>query len=429
MNAPLQGSAVLAHNIRQQGHLDLPGGGQVVVQGHHAFIGHMRPPHGTTILDISDPRKPRVVAEIKLEHDRSHTHKVRVAGDIMITNVEHNNRRVVRKAQRMLAARAGLQRSLGRVPSQKEVAFELGVTEADLVPLEAELASGYAEGGFKVWDIANPAKPRFLAHQKTGGVGVHRFDMDRRYAYISTEMEGFLGNVLVIYDLQNPQRPAEVSRWWMPGQHTAGGEIPTWSGQDHRLHHTLRQGDKLWAGCWQAGLRVIDVSDIAKPLTVGAYNYHPLYLEPTHTVFKVPFKVGGREVALVTDEEHEHHRGQPHACMWVFDVTELAHIHPIGQFHVSEMDTPWSRAPGGRFGCHQFQEHLSDPLVFCTWFAGGLRAIDIRDPRMPQEVGWFIPEPCGGFSSPQSNDVDVDERGLIYLLDRNCGFDVLEYQS
>ena len=429
MNPVQQESIALAHKVRRLAHLDLPGGGQVVVQGHHAFIGHMRPPHGTTILDVSDPRKPRVVAEIKLENDRSHTHKVRVAGDIMVTNVEHNNRRVVRKSQRMLKARAELERTLGRKPSKKELAAKLGFEESELAPLEAELASGYAEGGFKVWDIANPAKPRLIVHQKTGGVGVHRFDMDERYAYISTEMEGYLGNILVIYDLANPQHPSEVSRWWMPGQHIAGGEQPTWPGQDHRLHHTLRQGDKLWAGCWQAGLRVIDVSDIAKPRTVGAYNYHPLFLEPTHTAFKVPFKVGGREIALVTDEEHEHHRGQPHACLWVFDVTDLAHIHPIGQFHVSEMDSPWSRTPGGRFGCHQFQEHLSDTLVFCTWFAGGLRVIDIRDPLMPQEVGSFIPEPCGGFSSPQSNDVDVDGRGLVYLLDRNCGFDILEYQS
>ena len=429
MNAPLQGSATLAHNVQRLAHLDLTGGGQVVVQGHHAFIGHMRPPYGTTILDISDPRKPRVVAEIKLDNDRSHTHKVRVAGDIMVTNVEHNNRRVVRASQRMLKARAELERTLGRKPSQQELAAKLGLEASALAPLEAELAGGYAEGGFKVWDISNPAKPRFLVHQKTGGVGVHRFDMDERYAYISTEMEGYLGNILVIYDLRDPQRPAEVSRWWMPGQHTAGGEKPAWSGQDHRLHHTLRQGDQLWAGCWQAGLRVIDVSDIAKPRTVGAYNYHPPVIEPTHTVFRVPFPVAGREIALVTDEEHEHHRGQPHAGMWVFDVTDLAHIHPIGQFHVSEMDTPWSRTPGGRFGCHQFQEHLSDTRVFCTWFGGGLRVIDIRNPLLPEEVGCYIPEPCGGFASPQSNDVDVDQRGLIYMLDRNCGFDVLEFQS
>ena len=29
-------------------------------------------------------------------------------------------------------------------------------------------------------------------------------------------------------------------------------------------------------------------------------------------------------------------------------------------------------------------------------------------------------------SAPQSNDVDVDDDGLIYLLDRNHGLEILE---
>ena len=33
----------LARNVRRIGHLDLPGGGQVVVQGNHAIVGHMKP--------------------------------------------------------------------------------------------------------------------------------------------------------------------------------------------------------------------------------------------------------------------------------------------------------------------------------------------------------------------------------------------------
>jgi hypothetical protein len=45
------------------------------------------------------------------------------------------------------------------------------------------------------------------------------------------------------------------------------------------------------------------------------------------------------------------------------------------------------------------------------------------------EVGHFIPEPTAGESSPQSNDVDVDDRGLIYLLDRNQGVDILEFRQ
>jgi hypothetical protein len=63
----------LARNVRRISHLDLQGGGQVVVQGNHAFIGHMKPPHGTTIVDIGDPSRPRVVAQIELPDSYSHT--------------------------------------------------------------------------------------------------------------------------------------------------------------------------------------------------------------------------------------------------------------------------------------------------------------------------------------------------------------------
>jgi hypothetical protein len=95
---------------------------------------------------------------------------------------------------------------------------------------------------------------------------------------------------------------------------------------------------------------------------------------------------------------------------------------------MSELDSPWSRTPGTRFGAHQSREHMDDTFVFCTWFSGGLRVLDIKDPFVPQEAAWFVPEPCGGFAAPQSNDVDLDSRGLIYLVDRNCGFDVLELE-
>ena len=57
---------------------------------------------------------------------------------------------------------------------------------------------------------------------------------------------------------------------------------------------------------------------------------------------------------------------------------------------------------------------------------GGLRVVAIRHPEFPEEVGYFIPETVGGEASPQSNGVEADDRGLIYLLDRNVGLDILE---
>ena len=88
----------------------------------------------------------------------------------------------------------------------------------------------------------------------------------------------------------------------MQCQHIAGGEKPDWVGKQNRLHHALRFGDKLWAGVWHAGLRVIDVADMTAPKTVGAYNYYPPFPEPTHTVMPVTGEVGGRQILLAIDE-------------------------------------------------------------------------------------------------------------------------------
>ena len=64
-----------------------PGGGQVWVEGTTLFIGHMRWPSGTTIVDVADPRHPRALATIDLP-EGWHSHKVRVANDVMIVNHE-----------------------------------------------------------------------------------------------------------------------------------------------------------------------------------------------------------------------------------------------------------------------------------------------------------------------------------------------------
>jgi hypothetical protein len=392
----------LQKNVTRLSHLDLPGAGQVTVAGLYAYVGHITNKQrlGTSILDISDPRNPRLLSQVHLDDGDSHSHKARVAGDLMIVNVEQNMGPMGRRAENF---------------SQEKTSYD--------------------EGGFKIYDVSDRAKPKLIAHHRTFGRGVHRFDMDGRYAYISTEMDGFVGNILVIYDLRNPARPEEVSRWWMPGQHVAGGEKPTWAGRRNRLHHALRFGDELWAGCWHAGVRVIDISDIRAPRTVGEYNYHPPFPEPSHTFMPVPSRIGGRRIAVAIDEEDHAHsaeemerrRGRPHGCLWVVDVTNLEKIRPLSIFEVSELDSPWSRAAPGRFGAHQFQEHMEGTLVYCAWFAGGLRIVDIADPGAPQEVGHFIPEPAAGEAAPQTNDVDVDERGLVYIGDRYAGFDILEF--
>ena len=352
-----------SRNIRRLGYLDIPGGGQVVVQGDYAYVGHMKPPHGTSIIDVSDPANPRVVSHID-PPEWSHTHKVRVAGDLMITNVEQDRRHFLRKGTKIAGLRA-------QGMDDAAVAAELKVEVSDIPVLEEALERGYDGGGFRVWDISDKSAPKLLSYVRTHGFGVHRFDMDENYAYISTEMEGYVGNILVIYDLANPSNPTEISRWHMPGQHVAKGETPTGVGYSHRLHHAMRCGDEFWAAVWHAGMRVLDASDLTNPRQIGSYVWPKAIPEPTHTVMPLEQTIGGRRYAVAIDEEHDHQPGRLHGFIWVMDVTDLQNMEPIAAWDLSERACPWIGQPGARFGAHQFREKLDSTLVYATWFAGG----------------------------------------------------------
>lgn len=368
--------------------MEIPGGGQIVIQGRYAFVGHQHGPDGTTILDISDPRGPKIVSKLMTSHAWSHSHKVRVVGDLMVVNSE----------------------------------IEPGAGDRE----------SYPDGGFRIYDIKDKSNPRLLSFVKTHARGVHRFDLDENYAYISTEAEGFVGNILVIYDISDPTRPVETSRWWMPGQHIAGGEAPHPRGRDHSLHHAMRCGNEMYAGCWFSGISIIDVSNISRPQTFSHYEYDPPHPEPTHTFLKVPFSIGGKSIAASTEEERPVRGadiGKPHAPLRIWDVTDPTKPVILCTYQLQEDRQPY-HGNSVRFGTHQLREKVDkDCMLFVTWFAGGLRMIDISNPAIPVERGCFIPKPTVGKTTPWANDVAKDDRGLIFLTDKVCGLDVLEFDN
>jgi hypothetical protein len=381
-------SVFASNNVRHLCRQEISGGGQIVIQGNYAYIGHQHGPEGTTILEISDPRNPRTVSVLMASHPWSHSHKVRVVGDLMVVNSEIEPGKGDRHA--------------------------------------------YPDGGFRIYDIKDKIAPRLLSFTKTHARGVHRFDLDERFAYISTEMDGFVGNILVIYDIRNPSKPVEVSRWWMPGQNAAAGEPPHPRGRDHSLHHAMRCGNEMYAGCWFSGISIIDVSDIAHPRTLGHHEYDPPHAEPTHTFLKVPFQIGGRSIAVSTEEERPKRGpdiGRPHAPLRTWDVTDPSKPKILCTYQLDENAQPY-HGDNVRFGTHQLREIVDrDCMLYVTWFAAGLRMIDISDPVNPREKGYFIPQPAAGRDVPWTNDVAKDERGLIFFTDKVCGLDVIEFDN
>ena len=80
-------------------------------------------------------------------------------------------------------------------------------------------------------------------------------------------------------------------------------------------------------------------------------------------------------------------------------------------------------------------------MVFVAHFNAGVRAVDVRNPFEPKEIGYFIPaitpktdKRCLGTGTDQTckvaiqtNNLEVDDRGYIYIVDRaNTGMHILE---
>jgi len=187
-------------------------------------------------------------------------------------------------------------------------------------------------------------------------------------------------------------------------------------------------GNRLYTSYWHGGFVILDIDDISKPKLVSHVDWSPPYPCPTHTALPIPHEIVGRRFIVCTDEEvSDRLHPTPNAFLWVVDVTDETNPVPVSTFRVPH-DKPFN--PDCWFGAHQPQEQVDGNVIFVTWFAGGLRAVDISDPYTPREVGHFQPEPGPGEAIVQSNDVFYDrDSGLIYLLDRLNGLDVLRFHA
>ena len=128
----------------------------------------------------------------------------------------------------------------------------------------------------------------------------------------------------------------------------------------------------------------------------------------------------------------------------VIDITDEMRPFGVATWTVPEASGNFCER-GGRFGTHSINENFTPiyyrRLVFIAHFNAGVRALDVRDPFHPKEVGYYIPavtdktdKRCVGTGAEQhckvaiqTNNVEVDDRGYIYIVDRaNTGMHILE---
>jgi hypothetical protein len=398
-----------ASNMKPIGYSDIDGRGGAFkmairqVNGHwYLYMGHLWN-RGWSIVDVTDPTNPKVAKFIP-GPDNTFTIQMEFHDNIGVISVQQ------------------------------------------IIPGWGGDPNKPFEEGALIWDMSDPLNPEVLSHWKTGGNGTHRNGYPGgRYAYLSAGMPGYKGNILVILDVSDPKNPKEAGRWWMPGQKQ--GETPT--GQAAGLHGPAMispDGNTAYVA-YAPAVIILDIHDKTNPKLIGRLDMTPPFIsagsQSLHSILPIP----GKPLLFVNSEASAEDCNRDAlnfaAMVDIHDPTKprLMSIFPLP---VPPKDAPYTDFcdKGGRFGPHNTnqEQHLPNvekqgDLIYLTYFNAGLRIFDIKDPRLPKEVGWFIPPTPTHRIGPmprtklvnQTEDVLVDTRGNIYITDKQWGLFVLRY--
>ncbi len=318
----------------------------------------------------------------------------------------------------------------------------------------------------EIWDVANPTMPKLLI-RLDGLRDTHKswWECDTGIAYLVSGAPNWRTRRMTqIYDLSDPTHPVKIRDFGLPGQEpSATGFVPT---ELHGPISTGPQGNRVYFGYGTNKGGVLQIVDRGKLLNgpkeptsenlrypvVGQLEMLPL--NGAHTTFplgKMPIaefskeKVGReRDFVMIVNEEILNECQEPRQMVWFVDVTVESRPMVVSNYTAEEASGNFCER-GGRFGAHASNESMAPifykKLAFISFFNAGVRAVDIRDPYHPKEVGFFIPAITAATDKRcvktdgedrckfaiQTNNVETDERGYIYIVDRaNTGLHILE---
>jgi hypothetical protein len=356
------------------------------------WLAHESAPTNVTAVDVTEPRKPSVVFQSQLPHGEMRSNSLDLVGDLLVVAYQ--------------TSRPGMQ-----------------------------------PAGFEIFDVADPARPRSVSMFDASGPasrGVHHlWFVDGRYVHLSGGAADFTprnrkdDQCYRIVDVQDPTRPHEVGRWWLPGTREGDAEEPPARhprfDTGFRAHNTNvypRRPDRAYIGYIDGGAVILDISDMGHPRLLSRWDYHPPFPGFTHTLLPL----FDRELLVVSDESTADGGADWPKLVWILDARDEANLVPISTCPVPPVGDFAGR--GGRYGAHNLHENrpapgswISETVVVGTFFNGGVRAFDLSDPFRPEEVAYYVPPPPSRSTkgAAQLNDVFVDERGIVYTVDRFTG--------
>jgi hypothetical protein len=407
----------------------------ILYVGHHGgespnpITGQIEP-NGTSIVDVTDPSRP-----VYLTHLPGAPGGSEGGGAQMVRVVDGKN-----------------------------------LSQAD--PTQVFMLRTFGNDGHQIYDVTDPARPTLLTVVQAGLQATHKnyWDPASGIAYLVSDgrREGWRTDRMTkIYDLNDPMNPRFIRNFGVIGQEPGSTDAPIPLG----LHGAIALGNRLYVAYGTSSAGVIQIVDIDKLLNGDANSSDPfapvpenllypqigrLDMSPSwgaHTTFPVlgrnisdwntSSKGQTRDFLVVTSEATANECQEFRHLTFMVDVTNEAKPFSVATFEVPESSGNFC-SRGGRFGPHATSESFAAPfygkLVFISYFNAGVRAVDIRDPFNPREVGSFIPvvtsrtdprcitvddaDRCK--TAIQTNNVEYDERGNVYIVDRaNTGMHVL----
>ncbi|HXJ83422.1 MAG TPA: hypothetical protein VMS64_32645 [Candidatus Methylomirabilis sp.] len=356
------------------------------------WLAHESAPKNFTAVDVTEPRQPSVIVQTDLPHREMRSNSLDLVGDLLV------------------------------------VAYQTS-------------AVGAKPAGFEIFDVKDPGGPRSVAFFDASGPasrGVHHlWFVDGSYVHCASGAPDFTprnrkdDQCYRIVDVRRPDQPVEVGRWWLPGTRHGDAEPPPTRhpqfDSGFRAHNTNvypARPDRAWIGYLDGGAVILDISDVAHPRLVSRWDYHPPFPGFTHTLLPLL----GRGLLIVSDEAVADGGKDWPKLVWVVDVRDETNPVPIATCPLPAVAEFAGR--GGRYGAHNLHENrpapgawVSETMVVGTFFNGGVRVYDVSDPFRPEEVAYYVPSAPRGSraGAAQINDVFVDERGIVYAVDRFTG--------
>lgn len=259
--------------------------------------------------------------------------------------------------------------------------------EGDVVVVNNERISFSA--GAVLYDINNPFAPVELARIGSPlALSVHNTLLKDGFLYLSSNTT----RQVEIFDARVPSNPVHVA---------------SVADDNGRIHDTAVVNGRLYSSFLQGGFRVHDVSDPTAPVLLASQDYEGAV---THNAWP---SADGRFL-FTTDEVAGGH-------LRVWDLGEVGG----GQGPVRQV---------GRFVASQpaiiHNVFVKDEIAYASYYAAGLRIIDVSTPRLPVEVAIFDTFPGGGDVFDGGWGVfPFNEDGIVYFTDLVTGLWVLRFDG